>query len=108
MSASSSGFGGQRVAAGEVVADPLGLRLGERHGRAQRLQERDEVEPGQLGMKDAPEQREVVVRRGDQRRVEEREADLVARAVDDTSTSLRCRRRTRRCARSAARCSAWA
>ena len=88
MSASSSARGGQRVAAGQVVADPLRLRLGERHRRPQRLQQGDEVQAGQRGMEDAPVEREVVAGRGDQRGVEEREADLVAGAVDDDVRAL--------------------
>ena len=97
MSASSSAARRQRVAAGEVVADPLRLRLGQRHRRAERLQQREEVQAGQVGVEDAPVERQLVVGRGDAGRVEEREADLVARAVDDDVGRARpCRRRRRR------------
>ena len=65
--------------------------------------------PGEVGVKHAPEQRQVVVGRGDQRGVEEREADLVAGAVDDDVRRLLAAvGEDDACARSAARCSAWA
>jgi hypothetical protein len=43
----------------------------------------DEVQPGVVGIDHAVVQGDLVVLRGDQVRVEEREADLVAGAVDD-------------------------
>jgi len=76
-------LGREVVAAGEVVADPLRLQLGERHHRADRLQQPHEEHVVYPWMKHAPEQRQVVSRRRDQIRIEEREADLVARAVHD-------------------------
>ena len=81
--AAARGAVGQQVLAAEVVGDPLPLRLGERHDRAERLEQPDEQDVGVVRMEDAPEQLDVVVGRGDEVLVEERERDLVARAVDD-------------------------
>ena len=66
-----------------MIAHPRALGLGERHDRAERLQQADEVEAGDVGVEDAPEQLDVVVGRGEQVVVEEGEGDLVAGAVDD-------------------------
>ena len=73
----------QRVLALEVLGDPAALRLGERHHRAERLQQADEEEVRDLGMEDAAVELDPVVLRRDEVLVEERERDLVARAVDD-------------------------
>ena len=71
------------VLAAQVRGDPLRLRLGERHDRADRLQQPDEREARVARREDAAVEVDPVVRRGEQALVEEREADLVARAVDD-------------------------
>src|SRR3954447_3657231 len=68
----------QRVLPAQVLADPLALRLGERHRGAERLQQGDEEDVREPRVEDAPEQRQVVVRRRDEAGVEERERDLVA------------------------------
>src|SRR5215218_318104 len=65
----------QRVLAAQVGSDPLSLRLRQRHDRAEWLQQPDKEDVVDLGMEDAAEQRQVVVRRADQARVEERERD---------------------------------
>ena len=59
------------------------LRLGERHDRPERLDEADEVEAGVLDRDDPAVERQPVVGRREDLRVEEREGDLVAGAVDD-------------------------
>jgi hypothetical protein len=66
-----------------VVGDELGLALGDRHDRPERLDEPDEVDPRHVGMEDVLVQRDLVVGRRQELGVEEREAQLVARAVDD-------------------------
>lgn len=81
--------GGQRNAAFEDVRDPLRLQLGYRHDRVQRLDQADEVQVLQVRVHHAPvEVDPVVTRRIEQLRIEEREADLVARAVDDLPDPL--------------------
>ena len=73
----------QRVLAAQVRGDPLPLRLRERHDRAERLQQPDEEDVVDVRVEDAAEQRQVVVRRADQVRIEERERHLVAGAPHD-------------------------
>jgi len=69
-------------AALEQVRHPLRLDLGYRHDRPDRLDEPDEVQPGQVRRDDAVVQGDLVTVGADQGLIEEREADLVSRAVD--------------------------
>ncbi|HEX4687006.1 MAG TPA: hypothetical protein VH228_09490 [Nocardioides sp.] len=59
------------------------LGLGERHDRAERLDQSDEVEAGAVRGDDPAVEVDVVVLGADHGVVEEREGDLVAGAVDD-------------------------
>ena len=85
MSARISARGGQRVLArAGRSATQLALRLGQRHDRAERLQQPDEEDVRRCpGGRRGGTASISVVGRGDEVLVEERERDLVARAVDD-------------------------
>src|SRR5688572_17829755 len=73
----------ERVPSGEKLRDPLTLRLGERHDRAEWLEEPDEHQALVRRVEDAHEQRKVVVLRLEEAAIEEGERDAVARAIDD-------------------------
>jgi hypothetical protein len=73
---------GQLRAALKQVRHPLRLDLGDRHERPDRLDEPDEIQPGPPGRDDPPVQGDVVAACAGQGFIEEREADLVAGAVD--------------------------
>ena len=83
MSARTSAGAGRWYSPAQEPGDPVRLRLGQGHRRAQRLQQRQEEHVVDLGMEHPAVQRQVVVGGRDQVLVEEREGDLVAGAVDD-------------------------
>ena len=90
----------------QQIGDPFRLRLGQRHDRAERLDEPDEVEARVRGNDPAVEGNPVLGRR-DEVRVEERKGDLVTRAVDDeVDLLLAAVREPDRTAAGEARCSA--
>ncbi len=75
-------LGWQGRAALKQICHPLRLDLGYRHHRADRLDEPDEVQPGQLRRDDPVVQGDLAVLGADEGFVEERKADLVSGAVD--------------------------
>src|SRR5206468_2820337 len=75
----------QRGCPVQQIGDPFRLRLGQRHDRTERLYETDEVQAHMGWVDDAVEQRYLVVGSGDDLVVQERERDLVACAIDDST-----------------------
>ncbi len=73
----------QRTLTRDEVGDPSGLRLGQRHDRAERLHQPDEEQSRVLRVDDPSVEVDVVLARGHHPLVEEREGHLVAGAVDD-------------------------
>ena len=73
----------QRVAPRQQLADQPRLRLRQRHRRPQRLQQADEEQIVLARPRQPPPQGQVVARRRQEARVEEREAELVPGAADD-------------------------
>lgn len=74
---------GQRASVQQQVGDPVRLRFRQRHDRAERLDEADEVETVLVRRDDTVVQGQVVVTGVDQLVPEEREGDVVSRGVDD-------------------------
>ena len=75
-------FGGLRqfVLAGQVPREQSPLSLDERHDGAERLRQTGEHQPAVLEVKTTQEERQLVVRRGHEARLEERKCDALARA----------------------------
>ena len=81
--ATDHGVGGGQVAAAEHLGDPRGLGLRQRHDRADRLEQAEEEQAGQVGVDGPLPQRQLVGLDRDQVVREEREAHAVAGGPDD-------------------------
>src|SRR6478736_2471245 len=71
------------VVAGQVIGDPAGLLVGDRHDGAERLGQTDEEEAAVSGVEHAAEERQIVVVGADVIGSEERKGHPIAGTIDD-------------------------